>query len=248
MKFNSKVLGILLVLLAIGMVITAASAADLVKNDFNGNFTLNISSDSYFGEEINSKMNFGDISMDLVAFENTGNDSSDIHTIFYFKDSSADKKMIADFIKDLEKDAKKVDKTGKYVVLETKNSESSSADISGNLDSALGFVDALFSSSGNINLSADGNQVSLSDNGLEVSDADGQNVSINFEGVSVSGNASDVNESFDVSSDFDVHANMDDCKYVVYLKDKGNSQVIVLSGNNLELLKSMAETASFGKN
>ena len=232
-------------LLAISIVISAVSAADLQKNDFGGDFAVDIPSESNFSENVTTKLNFCDIAMDLVVFENTGNNSEDINSIIYFKDSSDNKTMIEDFINDLEKDGKKVEETDKYIVLETNTSESEDFDIVEGFNEVWNFAESLFSSEGDINLSADGNKISLSDKGLEVSDANGQNVSITSEGVSISGNETLDNESFDVSGDVEVNSNINDCDYAVYLENADNDQVIVLSGNNLEVLKSMAETASF---
>ena len=104
-------------------------------------------------------------------------------------------------------------------------------------------VGSIFSDEG-FNVTSDGNSVSISNKGLEVSDANGQNVSITSEGVSVSDGAG--NETVNVSSDVD--SNIKDCDYSIYLKNQGNDKVIVVSGNNLELLKSMAETVSFNEN
>ena len=46
----------------------------------------------------------------------------------------------------------------------------------------------------------------------------------------------------------DVDSNIKDCDYSIYLKNQGNDKVIVISGNNIELLKAMAETVSFNEN
>lgn len=237
LKFNSKILGVFLASLAIAMVISAASAVDLA-NDFKyDDFGIKVASGTNFNETVNISVN----DMNMIVFENSGNASSDANSIIYFKDTSADKKEITSFIKDLEKAGNKVEETDKYVVLKN-NYSYKDFDIDVDLDSIFNFVGSIFSDEG-LNLSADGNSVSISDKGLEISDASGENVSITSNGVSVSGDASSDNVTVDVSSDVD--SNIKDCDYSVYLKNKDNSQVIVISGNNLELLKAMAENASF---
>lgn len=236
LKINSKILGVLLALLATAMVISAASAVDLA-NDFNNDgFAMNVASGTNFTQTVN--VSTGDIS--LVIFENSATNAGDANSVIYFKDFTADKKEIAGFINDLEKDGNKVEETDKYVVLEnTKNFNG--FDI-GNVDDIFNFVGSIFSDEG-LNVSADGNSISLSKNGLEVFDNSGENVSISADGVSVS-SPSD-NETVDVSSD--VGSNIEDSDYSVYLKGN-DDKVIVISGNNLELLKSMAETVSFDDN
>lgn len=222
------------------MIISAASAVDLVNNFSNGDFEVKVASGTNFTDSVNVTTN----NMKLLIFENSGIDSSDVNSIIYFKDSTADKNQINDFIKDLEKDGSKVEETDKYVVL--KNSQNSKDfNISDNIDGLFNFAGGLVSSDG-LNVSADGNSISLSSNGIEVSSADGENVSVTSEGISVSGNSSEGNESVNVSSDVD--SNIKNSDYSIYLKNQDNGEVIVISGNNLELLKSMAETVSFNGN
>ena len=234
-NLNSKILGILLALLATTMVISAASAVDLADNFGNDDFAVKVASGANFTECVNIGIN----DMKLVIFENSGKDSGDADSIILFKDSSANKTDMASFIKDLEKSGNKVEETDKYVVL--KNTPvSDDFDIENDLDSIFNFVGGIFSDEG-LNVSADGNSVSISDKGLEISDASGENVSITSEGVSVSGEASSGNTTVDVSSD--VNSNIADSDYSVYLKNN-DDKVIVISGNNLEVLKAMAETAS----
>lgn len=240
LKINSKILGMFIALLAICMVISAASAVDLVNDFNNDNFEVKIASGTNFTDTVNIATN----NMKLLIFENSGSDSSDVNSIIYFKDSTADKNQINGFIKDLEKDGSKVEETDKYVVL--KNSQNSKDfNISDNIDGLFNFAGGLVSSDG-LNVSADGNSISLSSNGFEVSSADGENVSVTSEGISVSGNSSAGNESVNVSSDVD--SNIKNSDYSIYLKNQDNGEVIVISGDNLELLKSMAETVSFNGN
>lgn len=240
MKFNSKISGIILALLAVAMLISAASAVNLA-NEFNGgNFKIGVLSGTNFDETVNISTS----DMDLAIFENSANNSGDMDSIIYFKDSTANKSQITSFIKDLESDGTKVEETGGYVVL--KNTQNSKDfDIANGLEGIFNFAGSFFSSDG-LNVSSGGDSISLSKNGLEIYDADGENVYITSEGVSVSGSASSGNETVKVSSDVD--SNIGDCDYSVYLKNQDNDKVIVISGNDLELLKAMAKTVSFNEN
>lgn len=217
------------------MVISAASAVDLADNFGNGDFAVKVASGANFTECVNIGVN----DIKLVVFENSGKGSGDVNSIILFKDSSANKTDMNSFIKDLEKNGNKVEETDKYVVL--KNTQVSNGfDVEKDLDSIFNFVGGIFSDEG-LNVSADGNSVSISDKGLEISDASGENVSITSKGVSVSGGSSSGNETVNVSTD--VNSNIADSDYSVYLNNN-NDKVIVISGNNLDVLKAMAETAS----
>lgn len=238
MKFNSKILGILLSSLAIAMVISAASAVDLVSDFNNGDFGIDVASGANFTETVNIVT--GDIN--LVIFENSANNSNDVNSIIYFKDSTSDKKEVTGFVKDLERDGTKVEETDKYVVLKN-NHKSHGFDIGNDIGDIFNMVGSIFSDEG-FNVSSEGNSVSISSRGLEVSDANGENVSITSEGVKVSDGVG--NETVNVSSDVD--SNIKDCDYSIYLKNQAGDKVIVISGNNLELLKAMAETVSFNEN
>lgn len=242
MKFNSKILGVLLAILAVTMAISAASAVNLVNDFGNDNFAIDVLSGTNFTETVNISNN----NMDLVIFENSGNNSDDASSIIYFKDSTADKNEINSFIKGLENGGTKVEETDKYVVLKN-NQNSHDFDIGNDLDGFFSFFENLFSSDDGLNVSSEGNSISLSSNGLEIYSADGENVSITSEGISVSGNASG-NETVEVSSDVGANSNIENSDYSIYLKNNDNGKVIVISGNNLELLKAMAETVSFNEN
>ena len=154
MKFSSKVLSILLVLLAVAIVISAASASGLVKNDFNkGNFTMDVPSDSNFQEDVISNFSVGEIAVNMVFYENKANNSNDVNTIIYFNDSSVNRTMISDFIDDIERTGENVEETDKYVVLKTaKNSKD--FDITNDFDSIFSFVENLFSSDDTVSVSA----------------------------------------------------------------------------------------------
>lgn len=222
-------------MLAIVIVISAASAVDLAGDFNNKDFKVNVLSATSFNETVNISTN----NISLVVFENSGNNSKDVNSLVYFKDSSANKNEINAFIKDLEKNGNKVEETDKYIVLKN-TQKSSDFDISNNLDGIFDFAGSIFSSDG-LNVSSNGNSVSFSDKGLEISDANGENVSITSEGVSVSGNG-----TVSVSSSAD--SNIENCDYSIYLKNSNNDKVIVISGNDLELLKEMAKTVSFNGN
>ena len=240
MKTNSKFLAIFMALLAVGIVISAASAADLVNDFKSEDFSVKVASGTDFTETVNVSTN--DIS--FMIFENSNKDSKDINSIILFKDYTADKKEINTFIKDLEKAGTKVEETDKYVAL--KNTEKlPDADIGSSLDGIFNIADDVFSSGG-LNVSAEGNSVSLSSKGFEVSTEEGDNMSVSPDGVSFSSGASSGNESVNISGD--VSSKIKSSDYSLYLKNSDNNNVIVLCGNNLELLKSMAETVSFNGN
>lgn len=232
-------LGVLLALLAVSATIAAASAVDL-GSDFNsGDFGMKIPKGDYFIEIVNVATE----DMNMTVYENSDN-SSDVNSIICFKDSTADKKEISGFISDLEKSGNKVEETDKYVVL--KNTyQTGDFDISKGFDSVFNFIGNVFSSEG-MNVSADGSSISLSSEGFKVSDASGEKVSITSKGIEVSGDASSGNASVNVSSE--INSNIADCDYSLYVKNNDNDQVVVISGNNLELLKSMADSVKFKEN
>lgn len=90
LKFNSKILGVLLVLLAVAMVISAASAVNLAGDFKNNDFGIDVISGTNFTEDVNVSTE----SMNLLVFENSGNNSSDVNSIIYFKDTTAGKNEI----------------------------------------------------------------------------------------------------------------------------------------------------------
>ena len=125
----------------------------------------------------------------------------------------------------------------------TRPVRSITAGIGSDLEGIFSIANDVFSSEG-LNVSAEGNSVSLSGKSFEVSTHDGENISVTPAGVSFSGGASSGNESVNISGD--VNSSIKNCDYSVYLKN--NNGVFVISGNNLEVLKSMAETVSFNGN
>lgn len=225
-------------LLTMCIVISAASAVDLVNDFKSDDFTVKVASGTDFTETVNISTN----DMSFKIFENSDKNSKDVISIMLFKDSTSDKKEMNTFIKDLEKTGDKVEENDKYVAL--KNTQKlPDVDIGSNLEGIFNVANDVFSSEG-MNVSADGNSVSLSGKSFEVSTQDGENISVSPAGVYFSGGATSGNESVNISGD--VNSSIKNCDYSVYLKD--NNGVFVISGNNLELLKSMAETVSFNGN
>ncbi len=272
MKINSKYVYIFSALFVLAILISSASAAEkMVSGDFgNESFAIDVPSGSDFNKAATTDLKFGDFAMDLSVFENNGENAKDISTVVYLKDSSSNQNVIDDAINDLKKEGVVVEETDKYFVVETKNSGNWNFfnwDIGNDIDSLFGIANGLFSSDSSVNVtgedadvqvsSADGinivdnenNTVKISDKGLQISDTNGEDVSISTDGVKVSGasdnNGSDASESVDVSVDGDLASSIGNDDYAVCIQNPGDGQMIVVSGNNLDLLKSMAETASF---
>ena len=235
LKFNSKIFSVFLALIAIVMIISTVSAVDLA-NDFG----IDVPSETNFNETVNINTD----NINFVIFENSGNNSTDVNSIMYFKDLTASKNEINDIIEDLNDDWEKIEENDKYIVFKT-SENFNDFDIPNGFDTISNFVSDIFSVGDGLNISADGNSVSFSDEGLEVHSADGENVSVSSEGISVSGNSSD-NESVNISGDLDSNIGFSD--YYIFLKNNDGDEVIVLFGNNLESLKSIAETVSFNEN
>ena len=273
MKINSKYVYIFSALFVLAILISSASAAEkLVSNDFdNESFAMDVPSGSDFNNAANTNLNIGDFAMDLAVFENNGGNSNDVSTVMYLKDSSSNQNIIDDAINDLKKEGAVIEETDKYFVVETKNSNDwdfFNWDIGNDIDNFFSVVDGIFSSDSNINVSgedadvqvssADGinivdnenTTVSLSDKGLQVSDADGEDVSISNEGVKVSSsasesNGSEVSEDVNVTVDGHAFSSIGNDDYAICIKNPDDGQMVVITGNNLDLIKSMAETVSF---
>ncbi|WP_407375949.1 hypothetical protein [Methanobrevibacter sp.] len=240
MKLDSKILGVLMAALAVVVVISAVSAVDLA-NDFKyGDFAVSVPSGTSFDENVN----IGVSDMNLTILVNSGKNSKDVNSITYFKDVSSDKKEIAGFIKDLENQGKKVNETDKYVVLKNTH-KSHDINIETDLDGIFNIANDVFSGDG-LSVSSEGSSLSLSGKGVEVSDANGEGISISSDGININGNSSSENVTANVTED--LKSNFESSDYSVYLKNNDGSQVVVISGNNLEQLKSMAETVSFKGN
>ena len=272
MKLNSKYVYVFSALFVLAILISSASAAEkLVTNDFgNDDFAIDVPSGSDFLNETNTKINFGDITMNMNVFANHGDNANDVSTVVYLNDSSSKQDMINNAITDLKKEGVIVEETDKYFVVETKNANNwnfFNFDIGNDINNLFNFANGLFSSDSSIDVSgsdadvqvssADGinivdnenNTVKVSDKGVYVSDANGDDVSISTDGIKVSGSSSNdegnASESVDVSADGALVSSLGNDDYAVVIQNKADGQLIVISGNNLDLLKSMAETASF---
>ena len=268
MKINSKILGILSALFLIGIVISSASAAgDLVSDQFDDeSFSIAVPSGSDFIKEATTNLNVGDVAMNMTVFTNNGDNAKDVSTIMYLKDSSSNQNIVSDMISDLEKDGKILEENDKFFVIETQNANNwDCLNIGDDVDTLWSFVDGIFSSDSNVNVStedadvqvsaADGikivdsenSTVTLSNNSFHVSDASGEDVIISTDGIKVTENDGSGEDSIDsnVSVDVDSIPDVGDEKYLICIKDLDNGQVIVIAGDNLDVMKEMAESASF---
>ena len=272
MILNSKIIGILSLFLALAIIISGVSAADnnLVSDDLaNKNFKIDVPSGSTFHEGASTNLKVGDLDFIMNVYENSGNGSEDVNAILYFKDSSADKKVIDDMYNDLQKEGEIVEETDDYFIVKTQNNnwDLLNFNIGDDIGGAWDFVTGLFFGDSEVSVSAndsdvevsndginivspDNETVSLSDQGLEVSDANGEGVSISNEGIKVSANVSENGTASDdvfVAFDENMSSNMANGEYVLCIKNPDNSQAIMLTGNNLDLMKEMADTASFSE-
>lgn len=269
MKINSRYAIVLSAFLILAIAVSSVSAVEeLVSNDFNNeSFAIDIPSGSDFNKEATTNLKAGDVAMNMSVYSNGGDNANDVSTIMYLKDSSSKQNIIDDVINDLRKDGAIVEENDKFFVVETKNSgdwDLFNFDIGNDLDTFFGMVDGFFSGDSNIDVSTndtnvqvssgdgikivdnENSTVTLSNNGFQVNDANGENVSISTDGIKVSGgdgeNATSVDT--DVSVD-DMAFNFGNDDYAVCIKNPDDGQIIVISGNNLDLLKSMAQSASF---
>ena len=180
-----------------------------------------------------------------------------------------DKKVIDDMCNDLQKEGEIVEETDDYFIVKTQNNnwDLLNFNIGDDIGGAWDFVTGLFFGDSEVSVSAndsdvevsndginivspDNETVSLSDQGLEVSDANGEGVSISNEGIKVSANVSENGTASDdvfVAFDENMSSNMANGEYVLCIKNPDNSQAIMLTGNNLDLMKEMADTASFSE-
>ncbi|WP_407461944.1 hypothetical protein [Methanobrevibacter sp.] len=269
MKFNSKYAYILSAFFVLAIVISSVGAADLVKGDFgNEGFQIDIPSGGDFSKAATTNLKFGDMSMNMDVFENKGDNAKDISSIIYFKDGTPDKQMVSDMFADLKKDGKVIEETDNYVVVENQNSNDFlNFDIGNGFDDLWNFATGIFGGDNSVDVStqdadvkvspdkginvadAENNTVSISSEGLHINDASGEDVSISADGVKVSGGNDSDGESADanVSVDADAFANIYNGDYFICIKNSGNDQLIILTGNDLDLMKSIAETASFSE-
>ena len=267
LKIDSKILTVLSALFVIAIAISSVGAVDLVSNGIDSsNFAIDIPSGSDFSEEATTNLNVGDVAMNMEVFANHGGNANDVSAIVYLKDGSKDQNIISDVINDLKKDASIVEENDNYFIVETKdanNWDSFNLGIGNDIDTIWNFATGIFSDDSNVNVTTedadvkvskdegihivgdDNSTVSLSTKGFEVSDPNGDDVSISTDGVNV--NDSKGEGSVDVNSSFDgdIISNVDNADYAICIESPDNNQVIVIAGNDLELLKSIAETASF---
>ena len=259
---------IALVVFSAAVVVSSVSAADnLVKGNFsNDDFSIDVPSGSDFGEEATTSINVGDLAMNMEVFLNHGDNAKDLGTVMYLKDSSSNQSIISDAVNDLKNEGPIVEENDKYFVVETKDSNNFfNFDIGNDLDSLFSFVDGFFSSDSDVNVSTqdadvqvsaneginivdeNGSTFSLSEKGLFVSDENGENVSIDSTGVKVSENngSGEASEGDNVSVHVDSISDVQNGDYALCIESPSNDQLIVITGNNLDLMKSMADTASF---
>ena len=163
----------------------------------------------------------------------------------YFKDGSKDQNIISDVINDLKKDASIVEENDNYFIVETKDANNWNFfgfDFGNDIDTIWNFATGIFSDNSNVNVTTEDADVQVSkDEGIHIVGDD----SISTDGVKV--NDSKGEDSVDVNSSFDgnIISNVDNADYAICIESPDNNQVIVIAGNDLELLKSIAETASF---
>ena len=262
LKIDSKILTVLSALFVIAIAISSVGAVDLVSNGIDSsNFAIDIPSG-----EATTNLNVGDVAMNMEVFANHGENANDVNAIVYLKDGSKDQNIISDVINDLKKDASIVEENDNYFIVETKDANNwdfFNLGIGNDIDTIWNFATGIFSDDSNVNVTTedadvkvskdegihivgdDNSTVSLSTKGFEVSDPNGDDVSISTDGVNV--NDSKGEGSVDVNSSFDgdIISNVDNADYAICIESPDNNQVIVIAGNDLELLKSIAETASF---
>ena len=185
-------------------------------------------------------LNVGDVAMNMTVFTNNGDNAKDVSTIMYLKDSSSNQNIVSDMISDLEKDGKILEENDKFFVIETQNANSwDFLNIGDDVDTLWSFVDGIFSSDSNVDVStedadvqvsaADGikivdsenSTVTLSNNSFHVSDASGEDVIISADGIKVTENdgSGEASSDSNVSVDVDSIPDVGDEKYVLCIKD-----------------------------
>lgn len=269
LKIDSRILAGLSALLVVAIAISSVGAVDLVSNGIDSaNFAIDIPSGSDFAEEATTNLNIGDFSISMEIFANNGENANDVSTVVYLKDSSKDQSVISDVINDLKKDAPIVEENDKYFIVETKDANNWNFfdfDFGNDIGTIWNFATGIFSDNSNVNVTTesadvqvsenegihivgdDNTSVALSTKGFEVADPNGDEVSISTDGIKVTGNDGSAEASADgnVSIDGDMMSHVNNADYAICIENPDNNQVIVIAGNNLEVLKSIAETASF---
>lgn len=267
LKIDSRILGILSALLIFAVVVSSAGAADLAASGIDSdNFAIDVPEGSDFVNAATTNLNVGDVAMNMEVFENQGDNANDVSTVMYLKDGSSDKNIISDLYNDLKNDGPIVEETDDYFIVETKDANNwdfLNFDIGNDIDGLWNFASGIFSEDSNVNVTTedadvdvsndeginivgdDNTTVSLSTRGLEVSDPNGEDVSISTDGVKVTDSNGENSVDTNVSVDDHMISNVDNSDYAICIKNPEGNQVIVIAGNDLELLKSIAETASF---
>lgn len=264
MKFNSRVLGILSLFFVLTLLVSSVGAAEykLAEKNFNNTFKIGIPEGTDFQQDAYSNIAAGDVNFTMKVFDNIGNKTDGVISVLHFKDSSSNSSLISDVLDDLKSGGEVVEENDSYIIVKNNyDAEWNAPDSSSSSDEFWSFLGGLSSSGSdmsfgdgdsNVNVSGDGIKiedsganVSFSQNGLYVSDSDGQNVSISSQGVKVSGGSS--NETVDVNADVDsiMNSYSEFADYSLCLKNPKNDQLIVICGNDLDLLKQMADSASF---
>lgn len=263
-----------LLLLAIVISSASAAGNGLINGDFTDDFKLSVPSGSDFNQTAVTDLNITDGGFKILIFENLADNSKDASTIIYMADDTNDSSIVSGMIKDLKKDYELLEDNGDSMVFKNKQSNDGfSLNIGDTTEDIWNSVSELASSvsdsssdngisvsdgnNNNVSISADGIQVSdsegadvsLSTSGFEVSDANGQNVSLSPNGIKVSSspseNISDELVDANMSWDGDMDLTNVDSDYIVAVQNKNTDKVILLAGNDLNLLKTMAETVSF---
>lgn len=254
MKINLRFLSVLSALFVLGILVSSVGAAgDLSSNGIDSkNFAVDVPSGSDFSKEATTNLNVGGVSMNMEVFDNKGNNANDVSAIMYLKDSSSNQNIISDVIDDLRKEGAIVEENDKYFIVETKNSnwDFLNFDIGDDIESLWNFATGIFSSGDGNDINVvdnENNTVKISEKGLFVSDANGEDVSISTEGIKLTDNSGsgEASADADISIDADVASNIENSDYALCIKNPKVDQVIVLTGNDLDTLKSMADTASF---
>ena len=240
LKIDSRILAGLSALLVVAIAISSVGAVDLVSNGIgSANFAIDIPSGSDFAEEATTNLNVGDVAMNMEVFANHGDNANDVNAIMYLKDDSKDQSIDAN------------------------NWDFFDFGFGNDIDTLWNFATGIFSDDSNVNVTTedadvqvskdegihivgdDNSTVSLNTNGLAVSDPNGDDVSISTDGVKVNDSNGENSVDANASFDGDIISNIDNADYAICIESPDNNQVIVIAGNDLELLKSIAETASF---
>ena len=179
MKLNSRFAYILSALLLLAIVISSASAAGngLINGDFTDDFKLSVPSGSDFNQTAVTDLNITDGGFKILIFENLADNSKDASTIIYMADDTNDSSIVSGMIKDLKKDYELLEDNGDSMVFKNKQSNDGfSLNIGDTTEDIWNSVSELASSVSD----------SSSDNGISVSDGNNNNVSISADGIQVS--------------------------------------------------------------